>query len=886
MKHLIITFLCLLCFSLLHAHNHVLPPGFALEEQYITGLDKPTDLKVAPDGRIFITEKSGHIRIVENGVLLPQPFYTVLTQVPNERGLDGIILDPDFDQNGYVYIYYTLPFENKNIVARITAAGNTAVPNSEVELMRFDPMWASWHNGGGMAFDSTGCLIIGIGDGTAGAFAQGMGKTLGKIMRIHTDGSIPTDNPFFAQNTGIHRGIAAYGVRNPYTMAASKLSGRIFFNDVGNDAFEEVNEYLVGKNYGWDEVEGMLGMAAPPDANYTDPIHVYDHTFGCAIVGASFYEPDISLFPTDYYGKYFFMEYCEGKIMCMDPDDFTVTVFGSGLENGYNNLETSPDGYIYMINIADGNLARLSYQGINAPPLISVEPAAQTAAVGENVLFSVEATGDTLSYEWYIDGNLFYSGLKEFIILPAVQLSDDQAQIHVRVANPHGGVLSDTVRLTVVAGTRPAIQFNGIPATYAAGDTIPFAATVSDPDQAAVPASDWTWRIDFHHDAHTHPALSPISGTGSGIYVVETFGEVDTNVHYRVHLSVLDSSGLSGAAFVDVLPRKVTLHLQSTPAGVPVSIDGKADTTGVALRSVENLNRTLDVAPYAFISDSLYAFQAWWDGEDTLTRVFAATDDTLRVDYDALRAWYPAAPDTGTLTVFKDTASAQTLYRSRPVTEIKENWDIRSPYPWDNPAFPTDYWSARWEGNIYAPVSDDYTFYLFHDGKVSLTVGDSLLLDGVVSSGSLQEDTAQIWLNGGDSLVLRVDYDHFTYLARVELDWEYSVVERQTVPFSVRRPPEPVVEPPEEFEKSTSGIFLFPNPTDADQVHLCLDYGTFRDEFWTLRVFDHLGRLLTEANGQVLQEIISLPATEYAEGLYLFRLTVGNSKKTLKFLKR
>ncbi|MEM7036633.1 MAG: PQQ-dependent sugar dehydrogenase, partial [Bacteroidota bacterium] len=164
MKRLAIFCFCLLVFLNTWGHGN-LPTGFVLEENYITGLENPTDLKFAPDGRLFIAEKSGRVRIVENGQLLEEPFYAVSTQVINERGLDGLILDPDFDLNGYVYLFYTHPIENKNVLARVTAAGNTAIPGSEVELYRFDNMWASWHNGGAMAFDTTGKLLVATGDG-------------------------------------------------------------------------------------------------------------------------------------------------------------------------------------------------------------------------------------------------------------------------------------------------------------------------------------------------------------------------------------------------------------------------------------------------------------------------------------------------------------------------------------------------------------------------------------------------------------------------------------------------------------------------------------------------------------------------------------------------
>ncbi len=882
MKYLLISLQFLLFASLLKAHGHVLPTGFAMEEDFITGLDKPTDLKIAPDGRIFITEKNGNVRIVENGVLLPQPFYSVTTQVPNERGLDGIILDPNFDANGYVYLYYTLPFENKNKVARVTSGGNTAIPGSEIELIRFDNMWASWHNGAGMAFDTDGKLIIGTGDGTGFTSSQDMNNSLGKILRINTDGSIPTDNPFYNTQTGVYRAIAAYGARNPYTMAASKLSGRIFFNDVGNNDYEEVNEFLMGKNYGWHLVEGPLGASTPPDNNYKDPIHAYDHTFGCAIVGATFYEPDINLFPTEYYGKYFFVEYCEGKVLYMDPDTYTVTEFGSGLDDGYNNIEASHDGYLYLINVTYGKLSRISFQGASSPPLISIQPQDQTVPVGENVFFSVEATGDTLSYDWYANGNLIQSTALNSTLLSNVQLGDNQTQVYAVINNPHGSMVSDTAVLTVVTGSRPAIQFQNIPATYAGGDSIYFAATVSDPDQQAVPDADLTWKIDFHHDLHAHPALSPVSGSSSGVYYVETYGEVDTNVFYRIFCTAIDSSGLSTESYVDVQPEKVTMVFNSVPNGVQISIDGTEEMTSYPLRSVKNLNRTLEIPNYAIVGDSLYEFLQWDDAQTDLTRTFSAQNGTHTVEYAPLNEYIQGMPAFGNLQVFTDTAANQVYYNTLTVSQIKENWDIKNPYPWDNPPFPDDYWSARWEGSILAPVSDLYTFYLFHDGRVSLTIGDTLLLDRVLSATDLQEDTVQLWLNAGDSLPLILDYDHHNYLARVELDWSYSIVPRRVVEFT-----QPEIELPTVDTFSVKdGIVLFPNPSDAETAYLYFKLQTFDQRPINVRVFDNLGRLWTTMDDTVKSAVIPISIAKLPPGFYYFWITAGEEKIVLKYIKR
>lgn len=880
MKPLSLSVLLLLMAFSLQAHHPDMPPGFAMEEGFITGLEKPTDLKISPDGRIFVTEKTGSIRIVENGILLPQPFYTVSTQTVNERGLGGIVLDPDFDTNGYVYIYYTLPNSNHNRLARITAAGNTALPGSEMELMVFDSMRTSWHNGGGMVFDTTGKLIVGIGDGVA--YAPWMSTNLSKILRLNPDGSIPTDNPFYTQNSGIYRAIVASGVRNPYSMAISKLSGRIFFNDVGNEIAEEVDELILGRNYGWPFVEGPIDSLTPPPANYTDPLYAFDHNFGCAIVGATFYEPDVSLFPAEYVGKYFFLEYCESKLLCMDPDDYTVTEFGTHLGSNYNNLEASPDGYLYLINVDEGNLARISYQGINAPPLISIQPKDRTSALGESALFRVEATGDTLSYEWFQNGTSIQSGTSPQLLLNNVQMSANQSEFSVRVTNPHGFVDSDTALLTVVNGSRPFIQFQSVTQTYAAGDTLLFAANVSDPDQQSVPLTDLTWEIFFHHDQHAHPALSPVSGIAAGSYIVDTYGEVDTNVFYRIHLTAIDSSGLTRNDFVDVLPRKTTMQVRSVPPGIEVNIDGAYQKTDFDLRSVQNLNRTLQMPPSAVVGDSLYQFVRWQDGQDTLIRVFSAQPGTISATYSAILPLHSSYPSSGNLDIYTDTSSIRQYYGSKSVSRIKENWDITNPYIWAQPPFPDDYWSARWEGSAIVPASELYTFYLFHDSRASLWINGNLLIDHS-EVDYLRDDTAQIWLNGGDSISIVVEYDHFEYVARVELDWSYSIVARHNLSFSSSdsafnsRPP---------ITLDEGGAILYPNPTDQNVVYLYLDPSVYQGTEYAIQLIDPLANVLRLETGIAGDAPMPFSVENLSPGLYLFRVIVGEKEKVMRFLKR
>jgi glucose/arabinose dehydrogenase len=215
-------------------------------------------MALAPDGRLFVTEKIGRIRIIENGQMLTDPFLILEVDNINERGLSGIAFDPDFANNSYLYLYYTVKGENHNRVSRFTANGNYAVPGSETIIINIDQLSGTIHNGGAMVFGLDSKLYISVGDGGDGQMAQNMNSLRGKILRINSDGTIPDDNPFYNVASGINRAIYAMGVRNSFSMTVQPGTGRIYATDVGVSTWEEVNDILPGKNYGWPIIEGPI----------------------------------------------------------------------------------------------------------------------------------------------------------------------------------------------------------------------------------------------------------------------------------------------------------------------------------------------------------------------------------------------------------------------------------------------------------------------------------------------------------------------------------------------------------------------------------------------------------------------------------------------------
>ncbi|HET9785619.1 MAG TPA: PQQ-dependent sugar dehydrogenase, partial [Pyrinomonadaceae bacterium] len=309
MKSVLCLVATLLMFSSAHvAYAATVPAGFT-DSLVAAGLTNPTAMALAPDGRIFVCQQNGALRVIKNGALLATPFLTVTVDSSGERGLLGIAFDPNFVSNQLVYIYYTATTPTiHNRISRFTASGDVALAGSEVIVMDLPSLsTATNHNGGALHFGPDGQLYVAVGDNANGANAQSLSTRLGKMLRITSTGAIPTDNPFFNQTTGDNRAIWALGVRNPFTFSFQAGVGRMFINDVGQNTWEEINDGIAGSNYGWPTCEGFCN---PPNPNFRDPIFAYMNDGStCAITGGAFYNPQIIQFPSNFVGRYFFADF-------------------------------------------------------------------------------------------------------------------------------------------------------------------------------------------------------------------------------------------------------------------------------------------------------------------------------------------------------------------------------------------------------------------------------------------------------------------------------------------------------------------------------------------------------------------------------------------------
>lgn len=303
----------------------------------------------APDGRLFICEQSGALRVVKNGVLLSTPFVTVPTTAAGERGLLGVAFHPRFQSNGYVYVYYTSASGGAhNRISRFTANGDVAVPGSEVVIADLPPLSSAQnHNGGALHFGPDERLYVAVGDNADGTRAPDVSSLFGKILRYTDTGGIPADNPY------ANSPVWARGLRNPFTFAFDPANAVMFINDVGQGAWEEINRGKAGANYGWPATEGASGTGG--SSGYEAPVYTYGHSSnaslvtGFAIVGSAFYRPATFNFPQAWAGHYFFGDYVNGWVNRLDPNNGNA-VYAFARFNGYmTDLAVGPDGALYVL---------------------------------------------------------------------------------------------------------------------------------------------------------------------------------------------------------------------------------------------------------------------------------------------------------------------------------------------------------------------------------------------------------------------------------------------------------------------------------------------------------------------------------------------------------
>ncbi len=318
-------------------------------------LQRLTDLQADGSGRLFVIEKRGFIRIIENGQLSPDPLLNITDRVnedSNEMGLLGFALHPNFSQNGYFYVNYTGK-GGDTFISRFQADGDVASASSELNLLKVKQPFPN-HNGGSLAFGPDGYLYAGLGDGGAAGDpfgnAQSLDTLLGKILRLDVDSkepyAIPADNPFGTE-------IWAYGLRNPWRISFDKQTGDLYIADVGQGEWEEVNFVPFGSrgglNFGWDFYEGTHDYDPPGYAGeFVFPVAEYSHAEGgCSVTGGYVYRGSMP----EWNGIYLYGDYCTGHVWGLirlgDKWQAQLLFEAQGLITSFGQDQ---NGEIYLLN--------------------------------------------------------------------------------------------------------------------------------------------------------------------------------------------------------------------------------------------------------------------------------------------------------------------------------------------------------------------------------------------------------------------------------------------------------------------------------------------------------------------------------------------------------
>jgi glucose/arabinose dehydrogenase len=328
-----------------------LPPGLTLKLNpfVTTGLSSPVFLtQPLNDGRIFVVEQAGAIRVVKDGVLQATPFLDITARVLSggERGLLSVAFHPQYATNHFFYVYFTTQPNGDIRIERFTATtADVADPATSKLIITQAHSLQPNHNGGLVSFGLDGMLYAGLGDGGGGGDPYQTGQDpnalLGSLLRLDVDNgdpyAIPASNPYVGQPN--KRGeIWAKGLRNPWRYTFDAPTGLLYIADVGQNAHEEVDvapASQAGVNYGWSVMEGLSCYNATTctQTGLTPPVIDYaTHVAGtCSVTGGYVYRgsaiPDIR-------GHYFYSDYCAGFLRsfrysngaAVDQKDWGVTM--------------------------------------------------------------------------------------------------------------------------------------------------------------------------------------------------------------------------------------------------------------------------------------------------------------------------------------------------------------------------------------------------------------------------------------------------------------------------------------------------------------------------------------------------------------------------------
>jgi len=673
-----------------------LPDGFIVETvtseaMGTTGLFAPHPAGGTKPPILLVVEKRGQVSVVENPD--DSPDARIILDLSNnlctdgERGLQSIAIHPNFAENRFVYLFYAEYIEGCpdsitegtwNTVSRFVMDPETLEFDyeSREHIWRSSRLRYNIHNGGAMDFGNDGKLYITTGDSGRKSLAQPLDNTLGSIIRLNDDGTVPLDNPYTIANGyeayrcadtdgrvpvnseyAVCSEVFAHGFRNPFRMKMDPMETekvKFSISEVGGSYWEELNiggtDYP-GRNYGWPNWEGpcressATNCPVPSSISAMEPYHYYEHRSireGAAIAGSAFVPPGI--WPSKY--KFLFIDFIFLEIYnlieapgqecrtCMPPiSGYRNETFLKSIqkENEHVNNARMLDMFfgpykdtqaLYVIRFGDHDtVLRIRYNDIinNAPPIADFQVPQLNFAVDTDVKFdgsiSSDPDGDALKFLWdFGDGNFSNE------TSPTHLFKDlGEYDVTLKVTDTCGQMQQKTE--TVIVGIPPAVTILS-PAEgdrFFVGELLTLQGEAFDHTGARLDDIHLTWEVRKHHADHFHPFMDLTTGNDLTLYPAPEPEDyfATTNSYLRIILSATDKDGLTSEIDRVVQPSLVVVELVSTPRWMKIMVDDEPVITSETVISWHEHDLRLEVK-----NQELYKFKSWADGNTARERKF------------------------------------------------------------------------------------------------------------------------------------------------------------------------------------------------------------------------------------------------------------------------
>jgi MYXO-CTERM domain-containing protein len=736
-------------------------------------------------------------------------------------------------------------------LSRFAAAGNVAgtetvliegwrqqYPSHATGQVEFGPDGALYASGGdgasfnfvdygqdGSPLNPLGDPPVAVGEAQTTPTAQGgalrsqslrrpSGPTLlnGSVIRVDPDTGLgKSDNPLAASPDVNAQRVIAYGLRNPFRIAARPGKNELWIADVGWNEWEEVNRIPLGAaaplNFGWPCYEGTGKQPGYDALNVTSceslytantasaPYFAYKHsakvalTDGCgagssSVTGIAFYTGGD--YPAQYEGAMFFADYSRRCIYVMDqgaggdPDPASARSFHVDAD-GPVFLTTGPGGDIFYAALNSGTIQRISY----------LEPAAAFTAtpiqgqVPLIVNFDASSSlkplpSDVLTYEWDLDGDGEFDDADD---QEAAFLYDTVGNYAARLrVTDQRGTSNVSAPLLIKATAEPpqvstppvvVIDTPTVSQRWKVGDTIQFSGHASDAEDGALPASALSWQIVIQHcpdGCHIHDLLT-YAGVASGSFAAE---DHDYPMHLELILTATDSSGQKRSARRPLLPTTVSLVFDTEPSGLDLVVGPTQQTTPFARRVISGSENSLAAPETQALGGVTWKFDGWSDG--------GARAHALSSVSSAERYVAKYSPSGGLTAQYFD----QLAFAGAPLTRVDPTLDFNWQDDGPAPSIAADTFSARWTGQIKADFAETYTLSTLSDDGVRVLLDGVPVIEHFTDHGPAV-DLADVALSVGWHDII-VEYYEKGGGAQLHLSWSSPSLPEQIVPESHLRP--------------------------------------------------------------------------------------------------